>query len=94
MNEQKKTFNKLGIVFTSSDCMTCTDNTCHNIVFSKRNGVEYCVHITADFERSFFTIMANESANTESRDDIDETFSNEHDAVDFLCKNFERFTCL
>ena len=94
MNEQNKTFEKLGIFFDKSDCITCRSSACHNIVFSKRNGIEYSVHISANFRKMKFYIVASESANSFSNEDIDEVFTNEHDAVDFLCKNFEKFTCL
>jgi hypothetical protein len=95
MNEQEKTFEKLDIRFENADgCLTCGGNDCHNNVSSKRNGIEYNVHIAADFMNNVFKITANENPNTFSKDDIDEIFDNEHDAVDFLCKNFERFTCM
>ncbi len=93
MDNNKKTFEKLKIIFTEGRCTSCRDGGCHNNTISIKNGIEYNVHIFADFENNFFEITARENPNTESKDDMIEQFNNEHDAADFMCKNFERFTC-
>ena len=94
METNNKTFEKIGVHFTSDNCLTCQNNTCHNQVKSLKDDIEYSVHITADFDNNYYRILACESANSFSQFDIEATFRKEHDAVEFLCKTFERFKCL
>ena len=95
MDNSRKTFAKLDIKFDRQYCITCNNNeSCHNNVNSLKNGLEYNVHIMADFENNYFVIQAFQNPSTHSEGDIDKKFKSEHEAVDFLCKNFEKFMCL
>ena len=91
----KKTFAEVGVVFTEgSGCLTCRDNSCHNTVPLKKTGEDINVHISTDPNRTIFSIVAMQNANTSSPDDIDEEFANEADAVKFVCDTFDWFKCL
>jgi hypothetical protein len=89
-----KTFEELGLIFTGeSDCITCRDLSCHNNVPSTFNRREYNVHISMNSEKSDFYVHASESSNTDNSHDITASFAKEHDAVAFVCKNFDWFKC-
>lgn len=89
-----KTFNEMGVNFTAgSGCVTCQDNSCHNTVPLKRTGEEYNVHISTNPSRTKFKIHASLTSNTDTADDISSDFTNEFDAVKFVCETFEWFRC-
>lgn len=94
MNNNYKTFKEMGVEFTEgSGCHTCYDNSCHNTVPRKPNGEEYNVHISTNPDRTLFRISASTQVNTNTDDEIAKEFSNENDAVKFICENFEWFKC-
>jgi hypothetical protein len=89
-----KTFEEFGLKFEyDSDCITCTDGSCHNNVISKKDGKEYNVHISMNSSKTLFTIHATQEANTESNSTIDIEFTDESEAVKFVCENFDWFKC-
>lgn len=88
-----KTFEDLGLTFEfDSDCATCYDGSCHNTAISKIDGKEYSVHISTNSERDSFRIFACQNANTDE-ESIEEEFTDEEVAVNFVCKNFNGFKC-
>jgi hypothetical protein len=94
MNNKFNTFEEMGIVFTNgSGCVTCDDNSCHNIVPNKKNQEEYHVHISTNIERTIFKIFASTVSNSCTLDEISEEFIIEKDAVKFICDNFVWFKC-
>jgi len=44
-------------------------------------------------DKTDFKVHAVENSNVTSESDIEANFSNETDAVAFVCKNFEWFNC-
>jgi hypothetical protein len=89
-----KTFEEMGVIFTEgSGCKTCRDNSCHNIVPLKATGEEYSVHISTDPDRSIFTIVATTQASVSDSDEISKEFTDESEAVKFVCKTFSWFNC-
>lgn len=94
-NKKKlKTFEEMGVIFSEgSGCNTCRDNSCSNTVLSLINEREFNVHISTNQDRTQFRIHASENSNTISESDIEANFTNESDAVIFVCKNFEWFKC-
>ncbi|MCD8438292.1 hypothetical protein LNI95_11520 [Tenacibaculum dicentrarchi] len=96
MSENKipKTFEDFGLKFKpNEDCITCNTGSCHNNVTSKKDGKEYNVHITVNFDSSEYYIMASENASAESSFDIFEIFKEEAKAVKFVCDRFNWFNC-
>jgi len=94
MSKMYKTFEEFGLTFSeSSGCVTCRDMSCHNNVPSTINGREYNVHISMNSDKTDFKVHAVENSNVTSESDIEANFSNETDAVAFVCKNFEWFNC-
>jgi hypothetical protein len=94
MTNNYKTFKEIGVEFTEgSGCYTCFDNSCHNTVPKKSNGVEYNVHISTNNERTLFRISATTNVNSITEDELTEEFQKENDAVKYICENFEWFKC-
>lgn len=90
----KTTFEDLGLKFDFDEsCVSCSDGSCHAIVKSTKNGREYSVHISTNKELTYFYISAEEQSNTYNGSEINATFSDEQEAVDFVCKNFGGFKC-
>ncbi|MBS1597319.1 MAG: hypothetical protein JST75_03780 [Bacteroidetes bacterium] len=89
-----KTFEEMGVNFSEgSGCHTCRDNSCHNTVPLRRTGEDYNVHISTDPGRTTFRVHASVQANTVTDDEICQDFTNESDAVKFVCDTFEWFQC-
>lgn len=89
-----KTFKELGLTFEfDTNCLTCNEGNCHNIVNSTKNNIEYSVHISTDREFSFFRIYATESSNTDSDLNIEQYFTEEIKAVEFINVEFNGFKC-
>ena len=89
-----KTFLNIGIVFKyNADCPDCTSDFCFNEVTSKIDSKNYHLHISKVRDTDTFVINVKESTNTDSENDQDNLFNTEFEAVNFLCKNFEKFSC-
>lgn len=89
-----ETFKDLGLVFDSKgNCAGCLTENCSNNVESKKDGKEYCVHISTNKKKTIFRIHANETANTSGGTDLVEDFTTEKRAVKFVCDNFHGFKC-
>jgi len=91
-----RTFKDLNLNFDFDEeiiCNTCRDGSCHNIATCTKDNVEYSVHISTNPDFTDINVSAVTTSNTESGDDIDEYFTNENDAVEFICKTFTDFKC-
>jgi len=96
MNENKtpKTFAEFGLTFEEdADCITCHVGSCHNNVTSRKDGKEYNVHISVDYDTNEYWISASDNSTSDSDSDIFESFENEESAVQFVCANFDWFKC-
>ena len=91
----QKTLESIHIYFEGNvACYTCNDDACWANVTNKKNGEEYCVHISTNDQRSSFTISATLTSNTSSDIDINETFVVESDAVQFILETFDWSKCM
>ena len=91
---EQKTFKDFGLSFEfDPTCLTCQDGNCHNNVTSIKDGREYNVHISTNRKFSIFHINATEQSNTDGQSNIEESFTDEAEAVKFVCENFDWFKC-
>ncbi len=89
-----KSFEELGLTFSEgTGCYTCQELSCHNTVPSISNGRDYQVHISMNEAKTDFKVHATENASSSGSSDIEANFTNELDAVAFVCQNFEWFKC-
>ena len=96
MSEKKlpKTFAEFGLTFEEdASCITCDAGSCHNNVTSKKDGNEYNVHISVNYETKSYWITAINNSSSSSKTDLIENFTIEEDAVKFVCENFDWFKC-
>lgn len=93
-NQTPKSFKDFGLTFIpNEECITCNTGSCHNNVTSKKDGREYNVHITVNFDSNEYYIAASENASAESSYDLFEIFPSEEKAVKFICERFDWFNC-
>jgi hypothetical protein len=93
-NNTPKTFAEFGLSFEEdTECVTCNNGSCHNNVTSRKDGKEYNVHISVNYDTNEYWISASENSSSESSNDIYESFPTEEEAVKFVCANFDWFKC-
>ena len=89
-----RTFEDLGFTFDfDEECATCQNGSCHNIAVCKKDGKEYSVHISTNKEKEFFDIYGYTNSSTDSDDDFYESFTDENEAVNYVCSTFDNFKC-
>ncbi len=95
------TFSELGMKFTQqTDCPNCQTGSCHNRASGKYEDREYSIyvsvsqtHCTEDCTSVRYEICVSENSSTFSGDELNRTFDNEIDAVNYLLDTFVDFKC-
>ena len=87
-----KTFKDFGLTFSPDEnCITCIRGRCHNTVTKYSNNEEYHVFISTYEGSNYYEIISTNINN--SSDEIVAFYTNEEEAVKYVCDNFNWFKC-